>query len=130
MGVPDTAVINMLHDRARQKQREEKEHSDFERLMDRLQEKGFLIEMAGGNCPFQVEANHRDGWSIYFRARGTTVDLWVFDVHQEVDSFPDDELIWRGGFNSWEWPAAGWITPNEADYILSMLLADAMDYVE
>ena len=102
---------------------------DFESLINYLESNGFEIIEAGGNCPIQVGANHRDGWSFYFRARGSHVSLELYDCHLEFDeALPDEQhLLWEGTLNNWVWPDAGWLEPEEYGCVLHMLLADGRD---
>ena len=107
-----------------------KNNQDFDQLIDRLKAKGFYVYEAGGQCPFQITANHEDGWSIYFQARQRTASLEIYNCRQ-TRVLPDDEhLLWYGGFKSWDEYEAGWITPNIADYALSLLLADGLERLD
>lgn len=106
--------------------------NDFERLQARLAALGFDVQMIGGMCPFQIEANHKDGYSIYMRCRGKTCSLDVYNCHYDYDSgLPDKDeyLIWEGWFNCWGDYEAGYVTPNDADYVFSMLWANAKELV-
>lgn len=103
-----------------------------EALEEFLKSKGFDIDQMGGNCPFQIHANHCSGLSVYFRSRGTTASLEVYDEHYSYFSgLPDDEaLLWEGEFESWEAYEAGWIDFSEAFYVFYMLWSDAKERVE
>lgn len=96
-----------------------------------LQREGFDVMMAGGRCPFQIEANHRSGISIYFRSRDTTASLEVYRQHYNYDDdLPEDEeILWQSEYNCWEKYEAGWIDWSEAFYVFYSLWIEAKAWV-
>jgi len=82
-----------------------------------------------GNCPIQGKFLI-DGLYLYFRARGEDATLDVYDLDHIPEELPDDDLLlWEGGFSSWDWPDAGWLSRNDALYVLHMLWADAKEAI-
>lgn len=68
------------------------------------------VKELGGNCPVQA-AGTVDGWPFYFRARG---EWWSFSV-VEMGEDPFGADGWWNYKEKWgEWPAAGWMTREEA----------------
>lgn len=92
-----------------------------------LERAGFEVNLVGGSCPFQIEANHRDGFSIYFRSRHECAVLEVYDCHYDYFSgLPgDDELIWADEFCCWDEPNAGYLDFDEAFYVFWSLWSEA-----
>ena len=65
-----------------------KDATDFENYFI---EKGFTLLMYGGRCPFQIEANHCAGFSVYFRARHSAAGIEVYSEHLNyLDGLPDE----------------------------------------
>lgn len=97
-----------------------------------LKSKGFDVEMLGGQCPFQIEANHCSGLSVYFRSRGQTASLEIYNEHYDYFSgLPDDSaLVWTGRFQCWEPYMAGYLDFLEAFYVFYQLWSDAKEIVE
>ena len=110
------------------------EINDFKTLQQRLVEKGFEVLMIGGSCPFQIEANHKSGISVYMRSRHQTASLDVYDCQMDsgLDAgLPDDKhIIWEGEFDCFEKFEAGYISANQADYVFSQLWADALERID
>lgn len=95
-----------------------------------LESQGFDVNLCGGMCPFQIEANHRSGISIYFRSRHTIASLDVYSEHYGFDGLPEDNsIIWSGEFKCWNEPDAGYIDFGEALYVFYSLWNDAKDFV-
>lgn len=69
------------------------------------------IDWLGGNCPVQAEGTI-NGKPFYFRARG---ESWSLSVGG-IDAVSDPE--WEHSEWYGEWPAAGWMTPEEAEAFL------------
>lgn len=87
---------------------------------------GFEVNLLGGLCPFQIEANHKSGISIYFRARGALVSLEVFDEWYFWDDLPSDELLlWSGKFSCYKKFEASWLDFSDAFYAFHSLWSDA-----
>lgn len=78
-----------------------------------LESQGFKVEFCGGQCPFQIEATHRLGFSVYFHARGTCASVDT--------NFISSELY------AWEFPAAGFLSPEEALYVFWFLWNEVRD---
>lgn len=76
---------------------------------------GLVIESLGGNCPVQAEGTV-DGIPFYFRSRG---DEWSFGIGAEPVGGPDWEYHQTYGI----WPAAGWITEDEARAFIAQAAA-------
>lgn len=110
------------------------EINDFKNFQQRLAEKGFEVLMIGGFCPFQIEANHKSGISVYMRSRHQTASLEVYDCQMESGLnvvLPDDKhIIWEGEFDCFEEFEAGYISANQADYAFSQLWADALERID
>jgi len=96
-----------------------------------LESQGFEVVLLGGMCPFQIEANHRTGISVYFRSRHTIASLDIYSEHYHyVSGLPDDDsIVWSSDFECWEDPDAGYISPSEAFYTFYSLWNDAKDFV-
>jgi len=80
-----------------------------EGLLAELQSGGVVIRWLGGNCPVQAEGTIDGVVEFYFRARG---DEWRIHIGPDRARFTKDE--WTYGEPYGEWPAAGWITREEA----------------
>jgi hypothetical protein len=65
-----------------------------------------VITWLGGNCPVQAEGTV-DGKPFYFRARG---EHWSMGIGGEPVGAPEWEYEEAYG----EWPAAGWMSTDEA----------------
>jgi hypothetical protein len=93
-----------------------------------LKTEGFSVSLCGGQCPFQIEANHQSGISIYFRSRHTSASLEVFDRHYDYFSgLPDSEPIAFGEVEIWDEPEAGYIDDKEAFQVFYYLWSDIKD---
>ena len=83
--------------------------------------------MLGGQCPFQICANHSSGISIYFRARGSSVSLEVFDEHYFEDLPDEKDRIWEGKISYYKRFEAGYLSFSEAFYAFYLLWSDAKE---
>lgn len=97
-----------------------------------LKSKGFEVMGAGGRCPFQVIANHIKGdFHLYFRARGRTAALRIYDGRYYGPFLPKDErLLWYSRLESWTDPDAGWIDFGEAHYAIALMLSEAVERLD
>lgn len=95
-----------------------------------LESLGFEVLMIGGQCPFQIEANHRtENICIYFRARHRTASLDIFTEGISYDSFPGGEnLLWSGEIQNWPEPMAGYIDYEDAFYVFAALWRDGKEF--
>ncbi len=90
----------------------------------------FDVLSCGGWCPFQIEANHSSGISLYFHARGEIATLTVYSTWLVFNELLDDsEIIWEGWYKNWDFPDAGYIGLDEAFYVLYSLWSNAKDFV-
>ena len=96
-----------------------------------LESQGFEVNLWGGMCPFQIEANHKTGISVYFRSRHTIASLDIYSEHYDyVSGLPaDNSIVWSSEFECWEDPDAGYLDPDEAFYVFYFLWNDAKDFV-
>lgn len=96
-----------------------------------LKSQGFDVNFCGGMCPFQIEANHYSGISVYFRSRYTIASLEVYSEHyDDFSGLPKDEsIIWSGEFECWDDPDAGYIDFDEAFYVFYSLWNDAKNFI-
>lgn len=101
-------------------------------LEDYLEKEGFNVDFLGGQCPFQIEADHKSGISIYLRARYSKVVLAVYDEHYTYGSgLPDDDcLLWSDSFQCWDEYGASYIDYPEAFYVFYSLWSDAKDWID
>lgn len=100
-----------------------------EQLNQYLKKEGFDINQCGGMCPFQIEANHKSGISIYFRSRHTLAYLEIYNQHYDYFSGLPDNPIDGGEIEAWEDPDAGYIDFDEAFYVFYWLWSDIKDNV-
>lgn len=100
-----------------------------EAIYSYLNSQSFDVLSCGGWCPFQIEANHKSGISLYFRARGEVASLEIYSEQIEFELPEENEIIWRGEYKNWEFPEAGYIGLDEAFYVLYSLWSDAKDLV-
>lgn len=95
-----------------------------------LKNQGFDILMIGGQCPYQIEANHQSGISAYFRSRHTAACLEIYEGHYDIFSgLPDDNPLIETEIEAWKEPDAGYIDDEEAFQVFYYLWSDIKDLV-
>lgn len=77
-----------------------------------LLEMGVAIDFLGGNCPVQADGTV-DGKPFYFRSRGAS---WSMSIGG-ADVVGEPEWYHEQPYG--EWPAAGWITTDEAEAFIA-----------
>lgn len=93
------------------------------RLVSYLEKEGFEVFRCGGLCPFEIDALHYTGLSVYLKCRQNRATLYIYkDEDQEIE-------IHNTMFQSWQKPDAGYLEEDEAFYVFYSLWSDARDFV-
>ena len=91
--------------------------AEWEPVLDRLRDDGFLVELTSVAYPVQLEGTLPDGESFYFRERGGLCDLGV------GGDDPAGSAVWETSEVLWDETAPSrFLEPGSAHVVLARLL--------